>query len=431
MTPRQKIELRMSEVRQRLNEVSGLEGDDFTDEVRAEADTLGAEYRDLETRHRAAIIASPGEEGETEPTTTGGGDGRDRVELRQRASLGRFLLAALRGRSLDGAEAELAAEAGIDAGSIPLELWDVPTEVRSTEARADAATTAPSTTGVNLDPLRPLIYARAVAPRLGVAMPRVESGAFATATLTTGLTAGAMAAGAARESTAAAFTAQTTTPHRVSARMSIRLEDIATIGVGNFESILRQNVALALSDQLDQYTLNGDGQNANPTGLLARLTDPTDPTDVVTWSGFVSAAAGGIDGGPWAETMGSVTLLVNAETMRKAETTFQAGSGTDTPGELSAAAYLRSHAGGFFANRRMPDTASNIAAAVRYRSGTMGLDGVDAMRTAVCPVWAEVGIDDIYSDSASGTRHFTLHHLVGDVIIEQTSAYERVDFKLT
>ena len=426
MSPAQKLELRRSEVRQRLGELSALDGDAFSDDARSETDRLSAEYADLERRHRAAVIsgdvsAAEGEPGDPPAET-------DRLELRSRASLGRYLLSALRGQSLTGAEAELAAETGVDG--IPLELWDVPTETRATETRADTATTSPSVTGINLDPLRPLIYARAVAPRLGVAMPRVESGTFATATMTTGLTAGAMAAGAARESTAAAFTAQTTTPHRISARMSIRLEDIATIGVGNFESILRQNVALALTDQLDQYTLNGDGQSANPTGLLTRLADPDDPTAVVNWAAFIAAAAGGIDGGPWAETLGSVTLLVNAETMRLAETTFQSGSGTDTPGELSAAAYLRQHASAFFANRRMPDTDTTIAAAIRFRAGTVGLDGVNAMRTAVCPVWAEVGIDDIYSDSASGIRHFTLHHLVGDVIVEQSDAYQRVDFKL-
>ena len=64
MTTAQKIALRLSQVRQRLNEISGLEGEAFTDEIRAEADTLQGEFRDLETRHRSALIAegdeSPG-----------------------------------------------------------------------------------------------------------------------------------------------------------------------------------------------------------------------------------------------------------------------------------------------------------------------------------------------------------------------------------
>ena len=57
MTNSQKIQLRQSEVRQRLNELSGLEGDDFTADHRAETDKLAGEYSDLETRFRAATIA--------------------------------------------------------------------------------------------------------------------------------------------------------------------------------------------------------------------------------------------------------------------------------------------------------------------------------------------------------------------------------------
>ena len=430
MTPAQKIELRRSEVRQRLNEISGLEGDAFTAEVTTEAEALQGEYRDLEVRHRAAVVAGDvaAEAGTTTPAASATED-RERLELRQRASFGRFLVAALRGQAPDGAEGELLAAVGAEPGTVPLELFDVPTETRA-ETRADAATGAPGTTGLNLDPLRPRIYARSVIPRLGIAMPRVKSGGFATATLSTGLSAGAMAAGAARESTAAAFTAKTTTPHRISARLSIRVEDVATVGVANFETILRQNLMLAMADELDRLGLNGDGQGANPLGLLAQLTDPDDAADAITWGGFVALAAGGIDGGPWAEGLGDVKLLVNAETQRKAETTFQSGTGTDTPGELSAAAYLRQHSGGFFASRRMPATASNLAAAVRVRAATAGLVGVDAMRLAVCPVWDILTIDDIYSDSASGTRHVTIHHLIGDVLIEQPDAFEQVSVKL-
>ena len=62
MTNRQRIELRLSKVRTRLNEIAGLEGDDFTDEVQAEADELETEFGDLERTHRAAFIAEADEE---------------------------------------------------------------------------------------------------------------------------------------------------------------------------------------------------------------------------------------------------------------------------------------------------------------------------------------------------------------------------------
>ena len=202
---------------------------------------------------------------------------------------------------MDGAEAELRAAAKVN--EIPIELFDIPEQrAGKVETRADVATPAPTTgTGVNLDPIRPMIYARSVIPRLGVAMPSVGSGGYSTATVTTGLSAAALAKGGESMATAAALSAQTTTPHRVSARLSLRIEDIELIGVGNFESTLRQNLMLALSDRLDFLGLTGDGQAPNPEGLLTQLdySAVTDPGTVVDWPGYVQQAADGIDGGPW------------------------------------------------------------------------------------------------------------------------------------
>ena len=39
----------------------------------------------------------------------------------------------------------------------------------------------------------------------------------------------------------------------------------------------------------------------------------------------------------------------------------------------------------------------------------------ERMQTAVSPHWGEVSIDDVYSDSGSGVRHYTMHILVGDL----------------
>ena len=178
-------------------------------------------------------------------------------------------------------------------------------------------------------------------------------------TITTGLSAGATAAGTARESVGGnADAVDHVRPHRITARLSIRVEDVATVGVGNFESSLRQNLMLALSDQLDKYSLNGDGTSPNPQGVLPQLTAAADPTVVTDWADFVEASAAGIDGGPWAETLMSVRTVVNPQVMRLAERTFQ--SATNYAGEMSAASYLRANSGGFWANSRMPiaDTSS-------------------------------------------------------------------------
>ena len=425
MTNAQKLRLRLSQVRQRLNEIASLEGDDFSDEIRAEAETLQTEYRDLEIRNQAAIVA----EGEAETRATEGPDAerRERLELRSRASLTAYLTAALSGRQVSGPEAELQAAAEIGSGSIPMELWDVPAEGQ--ETRADATTDSPSTVGVNLDRIRPAVFAASIAPRLGVEMPRVASGSFASATITTSLTAGSHAKGDAAEATAAGFTVQTVTPKRISARLGIRIEDIASVGQANFESILRENLALVLSDALDDAMINGDGAAPNLAGIFGQLTDPSDPSAVADFDAFAAAHASGIDG-LWASTLKEVGLVVGPETMELAARTFQ--SAASFKGELSSAAYAMSNTGGLWTNKRMPDAESDIQQALLYRSGRSSMLGgaAGSMRTAVCPHWNEVSIDDIYSGSASGERYFTLHVLLGDVILVQPDAYEQLAFRL-
>ena len=305
MTNSQRLAVRLSEIRQRLNEIAGL--DDFTDEVRQESDKLQTEFRDKETQYRAAIVG----EGETERRALENApdaEMRERLELRGRASLGRYLAAALRGRQPDGAELELREAAGIGDG-IPLELWDVP---RAEHRQTDAPTAAPGTVGVNLDRIRPAVFAQSVLPMLGVEMPRVESGSYASATITTSLTAGSAAKGGRQDATAAAFTVTAVTPKRISARLGIRIEDVAAVGQENFESVLRQNLSLVLSDELDKQGLTGAGGNsgADLIGIFQRLTDPSDPSAVATFDDFAASLAGGVDG-LWALSQEDVALLAH------------------------------------------------------------------------------------------------------------------------
>ena len=375
MTNAQKITLRLSQVRSRLNEIAGIEGDAFTDEIRTESETLQTEYRDLETRHQAAIVA----EGEPEVREVApDAEMRERIELRSRASLTKYLTAALQGRQVDGAEAELREAAGI-GGGIPLELWDTPSE-----ERVDAATGAPGTVGVNLDRIRPAVFANSIAPRLGIEMPRVESGTYASATITTSLSARSHAAGHASESTAAGFTVTSVTPKRISARLGIRIEDVAAVGQGNFESVLRENLALVLSAELDDQAINGAGSvagnAADLNGILQGLTDPGAPgADVATFDTFVDAFAAGIDG-LWASRMNEVAIVCGPETYRLSARAFR--DGTDDRGAVAFSDYAMTHFSGWWTNERMPATDSHVQAGILYRAGRgmMGGSGGDADR---------------------------------------------------
>ena len=204
------------------------------------------------------------------------------------------------------------------------------------------------------------------------------------------------------------------------------LEDIAAVGPSNFESVLRENLALALSDELDNQALNGSGTPPNLTGIFERLTNPSAPAaNVETWTRFLAIQSGGIDG-LWATELDQIGIVVNPETFRLSAATFQ---GTDS--EESAASYLKRVGGGWWCNKRMPDKVSHIAQGILYRKGRSMAGGSGGMRTAVCPHWNMIDIDDIYSGSAKGERYFTMHVLLGDVILVQPDAYAQVAFRVS
>ena len=421
MTKVQEIEIKQSERRERINALLGAE-------ARTDAETV--ELRELTTAQqagevelRAAIVV------ETPPTVEVDGNGRpvdpevrERLELRGRATFGGFLAAALQGRLPAGAEHEFGAALGAQAGHVPMDLWegDRPAvETRQREGRA--ATPAPATgTGITVAPVQPFVFAPSIAPRLGIDMPSVGSGGYSELTITTALPAAAKAKGANAPDAAGALTPLTANPRRISARMTVTLEDVAQIGQANFEAALRSNVSMALSDEYDDQAINGDGQPPNVDGLINQLTDPANPADLATFALFLEYAAMQVDG-LWAGSLSDVGIVTNVDAYRLSAQVFRANSS-----DLSFSDYARSALGAWWTNKRMPATAAMIARGIVHRMGRMGL------RTACHPTWGTIAIDDIYTDSRSGQRHFSVHALVGDkVLIVQPGAYGLAEFKVS
>ena len=377
---------RQSKERQRMAELSII--DDLSDEQRSELDEVEKGTPDLERSIRAATVAVEDEEKASETTKANEPDAelRERRELRSKASLTEFLLARMQGRMVQGPEAELAAAAETRDGAIPIELWDTPETIDPERRQTDTVSAAPGTVGVNLDRIRPAVFANSIAMRLGVEMPRVQSGTFASATISTSLTATAEAKSGRADASAAAFTVTSVTPKRISARLAIAVEDVAAVGQANFESILRENLSLVLSDELDDQMINGNGTAPNLTGIFERLTGPG-ATAIADFDAYAAAHAGGVDG-LWANTIKGVSIVVGPATYQHASQTFQ--TATNYKGEISAAAYAMKNTGGLWTNKRMPDAVSNVQQAILYRMGksTMNMmmnGGVGAMRTAVCP----------------------------------------------
>ena len=387
-------------------------------------DNLTAEFLKVETRFRAAVVLE-GEEAQERKLNGAGNltpEVRERLELRSKANVGAYLTAALSGRVPSGVEAEFSAAAGLEAGQIPFEIWEPNPLEQHREDRAVSA--APSDTGVNLDVLRPHVFAPSVAEFLMLEMPQVESGSYATGTITQAATSAAKAKSAAAAETAAVFTVETSTPHRVPASLRLTLEDIAAIGQANFEPLLREHISLAVSDELNDLILNGSGSSNEPHGFFSRLTDATAPsTGVETWSRFLKVQSGGIDG-LWASELAEIGLLVGPESYRLAASVFQ---GSDS--ERSAAAYLEEVGASFLTNSKMPDKSSHIQKGILCRKGRSMMP--TPARTAVMPTWGHFTIDDIYSGAGKGERRFVVSALVGHVHIVQSGAYKEVSFRVT
>ena len=419
---------RQSRERGRMMELSRL--DSLSDEDRAELDKIEAGTPDLERLIRAATTALEEEDraakeaGKKSPDVAKDPEEEERAALRSKASVGRYLTAALKGRMVDGAEAELCAAAGIETGQIPMELWQYPKE----EDRA--ITAAPGTVGLNLDTIRPAVFAPSIASKLMLDMPVVPSGSYASATITTSATADAVAKSAAVPDTAAAFTVVTTTPHRVGAALDLTLEDIAAAGTESFEPVLRQHIALVLAHEIDDQLVNGDGQNDDLMGFFQRLTDPSAPAaTVASFDDFVGAFADGVDG-LWATMMSEVSIVAGVDTYRLSGKTFRdPATGTaGGRGDTSFADYAKEHTAGWWTNSRMPAAASNVQQAILCRKGRSMMPA--PTRIAVCPVWfGSISIDDIYSGAKKGERYYTLSVLLGDVILVQPSAYAQVSFR--
>ena len=139
MTNLQRLSVRLSDIRQRLNEVAGLEGDAFTDDIRQESDRLQVEFRDKEPstgrpRSPRRTKTRPWKPATRKPVSFSGSPiGR---------TWGDILSATFEKRQTSGATAELQQHHGIGSHQAPLEMLRIN---RSVEERA--AATVPASIG--------------------------------------------------------------------------------------------------------------------------------------------------------------------------------------------------------------------------------------------------------------------------------------------
>ena len=407
MTNLQKIELRKSEVRTRLLELSEMA--DQTEETRAEVSTLSNEMKDLEVRHQAAILA--GEE-EAVETTTDAGEEREIRELIDKAELRNWLHAASTGVRVDGAERELRSALlgdGVGEEYMPLDML--------LETRADVSTDVANAIQENQSNIAARVFNRTAGDYMGVERPSVPVGDTSYIALTGGATGDYRSDGVAKDAEAATFTTETVSPVRLTTRYLFGVESTARIR--GFEEALRADLRAVLGDKLDKVALQGQAAVANTSpvieGIVSELPNPSNPGSVAIWTDYRDIYLDAVDG-VYAMTAEEVRLLVNADTFKQAHKLQVATSGALLSEQLPAAR--------FRVSANMPATASTIATLLSYKAGA-------GVRGYVQPVWRGISlIRDPYTNASEGRVALTAVMLTGALMID-SAAYGRHEVKVS
>ena len=374
MTPLQILQLRAVEIRARL---AALASEDTTDETRAEIRTLTVEYADNDSKAGALLIS------EDQPTTRPTGDtseGRETLELRQKATLAGFVQNIV--NEIDeGPEHEFRQAIMGDGakGYIPLAMLLTPRQYRvfsdpDREVRAITPVAAAAITEGNQDTIAGRVFARSIPAYLGIPMPGVAAGASGYPRLSGGTTFSVQAGSGEQAAVAGTFAGSELNGIRATGSYEFQVEDVAKL-VG-LEDALRVDLQGGIENLLNQQSVNGSGAAPQVSGFLHALTaDPNAVADADTFAEIVARFMGLVDGIN-ATSPAELRLVMRSDIFSHMSATYATNDDS-----VSAYDYLLRRVGGAMVNNIVPakdnnDTGSVIVAKTGYPE-----------RGAVMPVW--------------------------------------------
>lgn len=405
MTQSQKHALRLSEVRERLNVIGGLMGDDYTDPIKTEERELQTEYTELERRYRSALIAE-GEEESRAAGEFGNGSGEEgeRGRLLREVRMGDYLSPAVAGVGLSGRAAELNAALEVSAvgpgGGVAIP-WAV-LEQRGPDGKRieeRAFTTTAANDGPEMQrPILQRLFGPGVMDALGVRMDSVPVGRSEWPLITGGVSpAQAKEPDAAAAAVTAAFSFANLKPKRLTGKYEYTHEEAAS--VSDIEQALRRDLADAVKSAISNQVINGAAPtNAAPQnvqGFISKLGAADDlsaaQAAAADYGRLHSLAVDGVHAGMETEVMG----IIGDETYRHAAGVYIAGSGE------SGSELLRRRSGGCMASTYIPDTENKKQSAILHAAGPNG--GGMIRGDSVAAMWPTLEvIRDIYSKASQG-----------------------------
>ena len=431
MTTSQKLTVRLSEVRQKLNELSGL--DDLTEDQRGEADALGAEYATKETQFRAALV-SEGDEQRAAEGEYGGGNG-EAAEVRsllRTVSIGDYLSPASGGTGLSGAAAELNGAlsvplVGRSGGvAIPWRMLETP-ELRAAPAEHRAFTTTANLDGPTMQrPILQRLFGMDILGALGVRIDTVPAGLTEWPLLAGGAAPNMKAEGAAADAAVAAtFTTETLKPKRLTGQYEFTHEQAAQ--VADLEQALRRDLGDSVRAEMSDLILTGDESTNShePDGFLTKLTAPTAPTAESAYADYAGSHAQAVDG-IHAANEGEVSSVIGVESYRHASSVYQTGSGE------SGSEALKRRGMACMASSFVPaaDATTHIQNGAIYHAGGPNGGGANLRGDSVAAVWPTLEIvRDIYTKASQGVV-LTWITLWDAETAFRAAAYRRVPFQV-
>ena len=392
MTTLQKLQIKQSSIREKINVLLGLET--RTEDQDAELVTLTAEGQAIEPEIRAAIVAEP--DPQEVVTDTGDPETRERLELRGKTGLADFLSAAAGGREVVGAAKEYAASVHCSPlNRIPLDIFT------ADQPEARAVTTGPAIDGV-VETHVPYIFQRSAAESLGIQMPMHGSGNVQVPRVVTPAPADTLAKDASAPSTAAVIALDSQTPKRIAGQFEVRAEDLAVYP--ELETVLGESIRGALSNELDEEVFNGAAAGLN--GLFIQATDVTVATAVESYATGIARFAALVDG-QYAYSLDDLRCVVGPSTYAKFMGLISDG--------VPLADYLKANLGSFRVSNRMPAVAS------KGQKGIVTLNGGPSPIRIY--VWNALAIiRDPYSGAGAGKVTLTATALVSEVYIPHTTS---------
>ena len=436
MTTAQRLAIRISEIRQKLNELSGR--DELTEAEQGEMRSLTTEFPQVEERWRAATVAEGDEEAAArgdDPDAAGDGEAAEVRKLRESVKITDYLNPAAGGVGLSGAAAEFNAALELPAvgnsGGVAIP-WDALLTPELNEQRAaDPEKRAFTTTsnyagGIGQRPILERLFGADIMMALGVRMDAVPAGRSEWPLLTGGVAPDQKAETISADTpVAAVFATETLKPKRLTGAYEFTHEQAAQ--VVELEQALRRDLADAVRAKMSDLTLNGDeSTNAHePDGFLTTIAAPTDPTAETDYATYASSHAANVDGIHASMEM-QVSSVIGVASYRHAAGVFQAGSG-ESGSEALMRRSMTCMASSFVP---APAGANMIQNGNIYHSAGPNGGGAAMRGDSVAAVWPTLEvIRDIYSQASTGVK-LTWVALWDLQAAFRAAAYSRVPFRL-